>query len=82
MGLGRGLYDSYWWDKSSCTKYSDDLIDNVENIIAHKTIFGISYSMVALLLLIIRVFFYVNSLNDDCFAYQRSAGGVVLYVQV
>ena len=38
--------------------------------------------MVALLLLIIRVFFYVNSLNDDCFAYQRSAGGVVLYVQV
>ena len=79
MGLGLGLYDSYWWDKSSCTKYSDDWIDNVENIRAHKTIFDISYLMVALLVFIIRVFVYVISLNDDGFAYQRSAEGVVLY---
>ena len=82
MGLGLGLYDSYWWDKSSCTKYSDNWIDNIENIRAHKTIFDISYSMVSLLVFIIRVFVYVISLNDDGLAYRRSAEVVVLYVQV
>ena len=82
LGLGLGLYDSYWWDKSSCTKYSDDWIDDIKNIRAQKTIFDISYSIIALLVLTIRVFVYVISLNDDGFAYQRSAEGVVLYVQV
>ena len=82
LGLGLGLYDSYWWDKSSCTKYSDDWIDNIENIVAHKTTFDISYSMVALLGLIIIVLLYVIFLNDDGFAYQRSPEGVVVYVQV
>ena len=79
LELGRGLYDSYWWDKSSCTKYSDDLNDNVENFIAHKAIFDISYSTVALLVMFTVVFVYVISLNDDGFSYQRSAEGVVLY---
>ena len=38
--------------------------------------------MVALSLLIAIVLVYFISLNDDGFAYQRSAEGVVLYVQV
>ena len=38
--------------------------------------------MVSLLVLIIIVFVYVISLDDDGFAYQKSAEGVVLYVQV
>ena len=55
---------------------------NLELIRAHKTILDISNSMVALSLLIAIVLVYFISLNDDGFAYQRSAEGVVLYVQV
>ena len=80
--MGLGLFDSYSWDKSSCMKYGDDWIKNLEYIRTHKTIFDISYSIVALLLLIIKVFVYVIFLNDDGFAYQRSPEGVVVYVQV
>ena len=79
LGLRLGLHDSYWWDKSSYTKYNDDWIDDIENIIAQKTIFDISYSMVVLLVLIIRVVVHVSSLNDDGFAYQRSVEEIVLY---
>ena len=46
------------------------------------TIFDISYSMIALLLLIVRVFVSIISLNDDGFAHQRSGERLVLYVQV
>ena len=80
--MGLGLYDSYWLDKSSCTKYSDDWIDNVEYIGAHKRIFNTSYSMAVLLLLTVSLFVYVIFLVDDGFAYQRLAKAIVLCVQM
>ena len=59
--MGLGLYDSYWWDKSNWTKYSDDWVKNLEYMRAHKTIIDIWYSIIWLWLLIIRLLVYLSS---------------------
>ena len=70
LGLRLGLYDSYWWDKSSCTEYDDDWVKNLKNIRAHKTIFDMSYSMITLWPLIGRVSLYDISRNDNGCTYM------------